>query len=124
MSAQPIIDGPIVDHPLAETYHQRWFIIDDAGQQLSVNDMPALATLTLAITYGCLVLRAPGMLRLDIVLDVIEDDDSVLRQACLDGQHMDVIDEGDLAAAWLSNLLQQQCRLVKVHPDSTLPSAV
>lgn len=124
MSAQPIIDGPIIDHPLAETYHQRWFIVDDAGQQLGLNDIPALATLTLAIAHGCLVLRAPGMLRLDIVLDVIEDDDSVLRQACLHGQHLDVIDEGDLVAAWLSNLSQQQCRLVKVHPDSTLPSTV
>jgi len=124
MPAQPIIDGPIVDHPLAETYHQRWFIVDDAGQQLGLKDIPALATLTLAIAHSYLVLRAPGMLRLDIVLDVIEDDDSVFRQACVRGQYLDVIDEGDLVAAWLSNLLQQQCRLVKVHPDSTLPSTI
>ncbi|VFR47444.1 ortholog of Bordetella pertussis (BX470248) BP3468 [plant metagenome] len=64
------------------------------------------------------MLRAPGMLRLDIPLDVIEDDDSVRRVARVADQDVDVVDEGDLAAAWFSNVAGQPCRLVKLHPDA------
>ena len=28
-----------------------------------------------------------------------------------------IVDEGDLAAAWISNFLGVQGRLVKIHPD-------
>ena len=68
---------------------------------------------------GYLVLRAPGMLRMDIPLEVIEDDDSVLRQAMIGAQQVVVVDEGDLAATWFGHVTGQICRLVKVHPDTT-----
>ncbi len=67
---------------------------------------------------GYLVLRAPGMLRMDIPLDVIEDDDSVVRQASIATQSVAVVDEGDLAAVWFGHVTGQTCRLVKVHPDA------
>jgi uncharacterized protein YcbX len=115
------MDGPAVDHPDALDYHHRWFVVDDKNHQLGQRQAPALADLSLALANGCLVLRAPGMLRLDIVLDVIEDDDSVRTEAWVSARAVDVVDEGDLVAAWFSNLLEQQCRLVKVHPDAMPP---
>lgn len=121
MPAQPIIDGPILDHSLADDYHHRWFIVDENGRQLDSGEIATLLAVTLSIAHGCLVLRAPGMLRLDIVMDVIEDDESVRLQVWVSDQLLDVIDEGDLVSAWLSNLLQRQCRLVKVHPDCERP---
>lgn len=131
MSTQPIMDGPFVDHPEAVHYHHRWFVVDEKNQHLTRQDVPALESLTLALAHGCLVLRAPGMLRVDIFLDVIEDDESVQAQAHVDSEAtsvegvlnvIDVIDEGDLVAAWFSNFLGRPCRLVKVHPDAAPPA--
>lgn len=58
------------------------------------------------------------MLRLDVPLDVIEDDDSVERSARIGGSDVRVVDEGELASAWFSQRLGQPCRLVKVHPEA------
>ena len=122
MSAHPIIDGPSVDSPDASLYHHRWLVIDEAGRFVGADQAAALPNLELSLAHGCLVLKAPGMLRLDVVLDVIEDDDSVQMQAQFEQQSLDVIDEGELVAAWFSNFLGQPCRLVKVHPDHNPPN--
>jgi len=58
------------------------------------------------------------MLRMDIPLDVLEDDDSVKRNATINGQTVAVVDEGDLAAVWFGNVTGVECRLVKVHPET------
>src|SRR5690606_2538724 len=102
----------------ALAYHRRWFVGDGQGKWLSARDCPELAKIQTELRFGYLVLRAPGMLRLDIPLDVIEDDDSVRRTVEVGGQAVDAVDEGDLAATWLGNCLQRPCRLYKVHPDA------
>lgn len=106
-------------HRQAPLYHHRWLVVDDSGQWLSAQASPALAGVTTDIKMGYLVLRAPGMLRMDIPLDVIEDDDSVLRQATIGAQQISVVDEGDLAAVWFGHVTGRICRLVKVHPETT-----
>jgi len=105
-------------NPDAAAYDKRWLVIDNGGRWLAQGHCERLADVQVQVGLGFLVLRAPGMLRLDIPLDVIEDDDSVRRQAEIGRQRIDVVDEGDLAAAWFSNFLNRPCRLVKVHPDA------
>lgn len=105
-----------ISHPDAKDYHRRWLIVDDAGEWFS--DTDRLATIEPDIRYGFLALQAPGMLRLDIPLDVIEDDDSVRLQVAVDGQDVDVVDEGEVAATWASACLGEPCRLVKIHPEA------
>lgn len=112
----PVAGCDPVSHPDAVNYHQRWLLVDDAGQWLS--DPELLAPIELDIRFGYLVLQAPGMLRLDLPLEVIEDDDSVRRIATVGSQDVDVVDEGDVAATWVSACLGRPCRLVKVHPDA------
>jgi uncharacterized protein YcbX len=102
----------------AAAYDRRWFVADPEGRWLSRGRHPGLAQVEVSLRYGYLVLRAPGMLRMDIPLDVIEDDDSVRRQAFVGKQQVDAVDEGDLAAAWMSNLLGVPARLYKVHPEA------
>jgi len=102
----------------AAAYDRRWLVVDDAGRWLAPGGCPRLREISTELRLGFLVLRAPGMLRLDIPLDVIEDDDSVRRVAQVGGRAVDAVDEGDLAAAWLANFLQQPCRLYKVHPEA------
>jgi len=99
-------------------YDRRWLVVDAHGRWLSRADCPALGDVGVELRLGYLVLRAPGMLRLDIPLDVIEDDDSVRRTVRVGGQEVDAVDEGDLAAAWLARFLQRPCRLAKVHPEA------
>lgn len=97
-------------------YDRRWLIVDEMGRWLDGGRCPELAKIEVSVRFGYLVVRAPGMMRMDIPMDVIEDDDSVLAQALVGDQAVRVVDEGELAAAWLTDLLGQTCRLVKVHP--------
>jgi len=99
-------------------YDRRWLVVDDGGRWLSRADCPRLGDIAVELRLGYLVLRAPGMLRLDIPLDVIEDDDSVRRNVTVGGQAVDAVDEGDLPATWLSGFLGRPCRLAKVHPEA------
>lgn len=119
-SFSPILGCQPVENSQAEPYHHRWLVIDTEGQLLTRHTTPKLEQVEVAIKFGFLVMRASGMVRLDLPLDVIEDDDSVRQTINTQGQTFDVVDEGDLPAAWLGNLCGQNCRLVKVHPDSQI----
>lgn len=114
----PIAGCAALAHRQAADYHHRWLVIDEAGNWLSVETCPALKLITTDIKMGYLVMRAPGMLRMDIPLDVIEDDDSVKRVAQIAGQAVEVVDEGDLAAVWFGHVTGIAARLVKIHPDA------
>ena len=110
--------GPLED-PSAAPYHLRWLVVDANGSLITQKQHPRLAEVAVAISFGYLAIRGPGMLRMDIPLDVIEDDESVVRKATIGMQQVNVVDEGDLAAAWISNFLGVPSRLVKVHPDES-----
>ena len=117
----PVAGCTGTDHRLAGDYHHRWMVIDAQGEWLTAQACPTLSEVTVDLKMGALVLRAPGMLRMDIPLDVIEDDDSVNRQATIAKQAVVVIDEGEVAAVWFSKALGQSCRFVKIHPDRKQP---
>lgn len=118
LSFHPIAGGATLAHEDAQGYDHRWLVVDANNAWLTGEQAPRLGKLDLSLRFGYLVIRAPGMLRLDIPLDVIEDDDSVDRIATIGGQSVRVVDEGDLAAAWFAEWLGTPCRLMKVHPDA------
>ncbi len=113
--ATPLAAGAVCARPEAGHYHRRWLVVDDAGQWVGQADR--LAAIEVDVRLGYLVLRAEGMLRLDIPLDVIEDDDSVLATAQVGSQRVQVVDEGEVAAVWMSKVLGAPARLVKCHPE-------
>jgi hypothetical protein len=117
-----IVGCPHVGHEDAERFKHRWFLMDEQNHWLGDLSGEPLASVQINISHGNMVLRAPGMLRLDIPMDVIEDDDSVWRDAMVDKLQVRVVDEGDLAAVWFGNVIGRACRLVKVHPDEPTPS--
>ncbi|NGM88941.1 hypothetical protein G5B35_16665 [Parapusillimonas sp. SGNA-6] len=114
----PIADCCGLSKPDAAPYDRRWLVVDEAGNWISSKACGKLAEVQTDVSFGFLVMRAPGMLRLDIPLDIIEDDDSVRRKVTVANQLVDVVDEGELPATWLSKFLGQPCRLVKIHPDA------
>ena len=115
---QPIAGGTSLSDDTARPYDRRWLVVDEQDCWLAADQAPRLAELDLSLRFGYLVIRAAGMLRLDVPLDVIEDDDSVERTARIGGQEVRVVDEGELASAWFAEWLGQPCRLVKVHPEA------
>lgn len=117
---QPIAAAPELGDSNAANYHRNWLIVDEMDNWLDTQKLPKLSDLDISIRFGFLVIRAPGMLRLDIPLDVIEDDASVERTAYINGQAVRVVDEGDLASAWFTQWAGLPCKLVKIHPESTV----
>ena len=112
----PVAGCRPVSHADAPDYHRRWLLVDAACQWISAPSL--LNKIELDIRFGYLVLQAPGMLRLDVPLDVIEDDDSVRLNVMVGAHNVDVVDEGDVAATWTAACLGMPCRLVKIHPDA------
>lgn len=104
-----------------DAYHHRWLLVDQSQQWQAKRWADKLCAIEIRVAHGSMTLRAPGMLRLDIPMDVIEDDDSVLSTIDVAGNKVRVVDEGDLAATWFGNVLGEPCRLLKVHPDEHLP---
>lgn len=117
-----IVGCPAIDNADAGRFERRWLVVDEAFVWRPEVVVDKFAGVQLSISFGNMVLRAPGMLRLDLPMDVIEDDDSVWREAQIGGQSVKVVDEGDLAAVWFSNVVGKPCRLVKIHPDEPTPA--
>lgn len=115
---QPVAGCAGTSDAKAQSIHRRWLVVDAADNWLAQDACASLGQVQADVRFGYLVLKAPGMLRLDIPIDVLEDDDSVRRRVVVNEQSADVVDEGDLAAAWFSKFLAQPCRLVKLHPDA------
>jgi len=109
----PLVGAQGVAAEAAAPYDGRWRLLNDAGQVLT-GDTPGLARVEVTLRFGYLVLRAPGMLRLDIPLDVLEDDPSVLETVTIAGVPHKAADEGAWAHAWFSEVLGQPVRLVKL----------
>ena len=114
----PVVGCAGLERRQAADYHQRWFVVDANNQWLGATQSAALSNVTTDLKMGALVLRAPGMLRIDVPLDVIEDDDSVKRIVQVGQQSVIVVDEGDVTATWLTHVTGQPCRLVKLHPEA------
>lgn len=117
---QPIAATAGITDINAADYHRNWLVVDETDNWLDNQKLNKLSDLDLSIRFGYLVIRAPGMLRLDIPLDVIEDDISVERTAHINGQSVRVVDEGDLAGAWFTTWAGIPCKLVKIHPESAV----
>jgi hypothetical protein len=115
---EPLAGCMAISNPEAAPYHRRWLVVNTGGQWLSPEACPALRGIQVSLRFGFLVLTAPGMLRLDIPLEVIEDDDTVRYQVAVGQEGVAVIDEGELAAAWIGNITHVPCHIMKVHPDA------
>lgn len=119
MTITPICFAPALAGD--QKYHEQWFLVDTNNLRLTAEECRALEQVSMQIQFGQLQLRAPGMLRLELLLDVIEDEDDLRCQATdATGATVAAIDEGELAAVWFSHVLDRPCKLLKKdpgHPD-------
>ena len=103
-----------------QIYDREWMVVDLHGNFLSQREFPAMALITPRLTSGTLELRAPGMLRLEIPLDLPDPAAAVPARTLQVRVWDDVLTAYDcdaLTATWFSKAIGVACRLVRFHPD-------
>lgn len=90
-----------------------WMVVDAQGRCLSQRELSRMALIRPQIKSEELLLRAPGMLSLHVSIDAVEAPTRV----SLWRDSLPAWDMGAIAAQWLSDFLQQRCRLVRFDPE-------
>lgn len=114
MAFNPVIQCMPVKGDIQPDYQQRWLLVDENGRLLA--DPVKTAEIELSIRFSYLVFRAAGMLRLDIPMEVLEDDEDAFETVYIDGKPVRAVNEGELATAWFSNFYGKTVHLMKIHP--------
>ncbi len=115
--ATVLVYAPAVQDERAKSYQHQWFLCDEQRHLIPATELAQLALLEPTFYLGRLRLRAAGMLPLELLLDVIEDDDSVRCTAFVGAQPIAAIDEGELAHTWFSQFLGRPVLCLKVDPN-------
>ncbi len=95
--------------------HDRSFmLVDPDGAFRSQRKQPAMAVIRPTVAGDRLVVDAPGYdgIELDVLLDGPRRDVSLFGKWFGAG-----VDQGDIAAKWFSDVLDEPCRLVRVPPE-------
>ncbi|MEY4690967.1 MAG: hypothetical protein RIT19_1292 [Verrucomicrobiota bacterium] len=111
----PLREALVTPHGLA--HDREWMVVDEEGTFITQRKTPRMALVETALTSDALELRAPGMEPLTVprfrpagspfepTIPV-----SVWRHTT------EALDEGERAAAWFSECLEQRARLVRWDP--------
>lgn len=99
-------------------YDREWMVVDAQGEFITQRDHPKMALITPRIKADRLELRAPGMLRLEIPLNLPHPDDAKTLQVRVWNDTVDAYDCDETTAAWFSSFLGIPCRLVRFHVDA------
>ncbi len=98
-------------------FDRNWMVINAAGRFLSQRELPQMALIQTAIGAEALELSAPGQPPLQVPYDYLGEPLSV--QIWDDSTQ--AIDQGEAAAAWFSEILEQPVRLVKIGAGYSRP---
>ncbi len=100
-------------------HDREWMIVSPAGKFITQRELPrmALITVDLDMNTDCLRLYAPGLPPLELPASGSgERKTVVIWQSTCQG-----LDQGELAAQWLSTYLQKDARLVRMADDFVRP---
>ncbi|HSO06017.1 MAG TPA: MOSC N-terminal beta barrel domain-containing protein [Pelomicrobium sp.] len=95
--------------PTGLAHDRHWLVTDETGAFLTQRVLPRMALVQVELGAHALRLAAPGMGPLSLPLDAPGERRPVTiwRDSCTG------IDQGDIAAGWLSDFLQRRVRLVR-----------
>lgn len=99
-------------------YDREWMVVDEEGCFLTQRDYPQMARIEPRLKADTMELRAPGMLRLEVPLDLPPPEEAHIRQVQVWNDTVPAYDCDDTTAAWFSNAIGTPCRLVRFHPDA------
>jgi uncharacterized protein len=100
-------------------YDRHWMIVSGSGKFITQREEPRLALIGTEIQTQTLKLSAPELPDLEIPLDRADQAGKILVVVWRD--QCQAIDQGNEAAAWFSNYLQRDCRLVRMGEDFNRP---
>jgi uncharacterized protein YcbX len=99
-------------------YDRRWMIVDADGLFITARELPKMQLIQPGFRKTSLTLEAPDMETLRIPL---ERERGPARQVEVWGDRCDAWDEGNEAAAWVSDYLGVNARLVRMAEDFRRP---
>jgi len=102
-------------------YDREWMLVDDDGNFLTQREYPKMALITPRLRSETMELRAPGMLRLDITLDLPDPAQAPTRRVKLWQHSFDAYDGDSVTRRWFSQFLGVPCQLVRFHPEAHHP---
>lgn len=92
---------------------REWAVVDEAGEFLSQRELPKMALIETRLTHASMLIKAPGMLQLEVpyasegdVVNVRVWDDTV-----------SAVTQGEIADAWFTSFLGRPARLVRFDPE-------
>lgn len=106
--------GLMVEH----IYDREWMVVDEQGHFMTQREHPRMALIVPRIKSETLELRAPGMLRLEIPLGLLDPEDAKVVEVQVWGDRVPAYDCDATTATWFSNFLGTPCRLVRFHVDA------
>jgi uncharacterized protein YcbX len=99
-------------------YDREWMVVGDDGVALTQRVHPKMALITPRIKADTQELRAPGMLRLEIPLELPDPDLAPTLEVRVWDSTVRAYDCDATTAAWFSQALGISCRLVRFHPHA------
>jgi uncharacterized protein YcbX len=99
-------------------YDREWMLVDADGEALTQREFPKMALIVPRLKGEVLEVRAPGMLPLEIPLDLPHPDDARLLRVRVGEDEVEAYDCDQTSAAWFSNAVGTPCRLARFHPDA------
>ncbi len=92
---------------------REWVVVDEHGEFLSQRELPRMALVETRLTGSSMLLKAPGMLQLEVPY---ESEGDVVRVRVWDDT-VSAVTQGEVADAWFTSFLGRPARLVRFDPE-------
>ena len=100
-------------------HDREWMVVDTQGQFVSQRMQPSMAVIIPHIYGDMMTLHASKMPPLEIPLTQPDPDNTPSANVRVWRDTVKAYDCGDVAAAWMSQALSAECRLVRFHPQAS-----
>lgn len=98
-------------------YDREWMVVDLDGQLISQREQPRMALITPRLRADTLELRAPGMLQLDIPLDLPDPERAPTMMVQVWDDQVLAYDCDKVTQTWISKAVGVPCKLVRFHAN-------
>jgi hypothetical protein len=102
----------------AHVYDREWMVVDAQGVFLTQRTHPKMSQIKPRLKNDTLELRAPGMLGIEIPLDLPDPDLAPTLNVRVWDDTVKAYDCDEITATWFSAFLGTSCRLVRFHPHA------
>ncbi len=92
---------------------REWVVVDEHGEFVSQRELPKMALIETRLTGSSLLVKAPGMLQLEVPY---ESEGDVVEVRVWDDR-VSAVTQGEIADAWFTSFLGRPARLMRFDPE-------